>query len=105
MVDLDGWDIAANRHLLAYFAKHRMPGRPPSLRGMQSMSRREHPNADADETYIAAVAVFVAYKNAWARDMREWEGTPSIEDQKRTWAECMQRADAQVALIRSGKAA
>jgi hypothetical protein len=76
----DGWEIAANRHLLSHIA-------------YQAQKRVYYVGENL-------TAPLVAYKKAWAQDMREWDGLPLVEDQKRTWAECMARADASIDSVR-----
>lgn len=71
----DEWDAAANRHLLAYV-----------LRAGQE--RRYY---DARTTKI-----LVAWKNAWATDMREWNGKPTPKEQEENFKGCMERAEQQI---------
>lgn len=97
--DGDGWLIAANKHLLAHIARQAAAGiHYASVRDRNVYPRLKDYKADAETT--ALTGVLVDYKNAWARDMREWDGLPAVEDQKRTWAECMARADAQINVLR-----
>src|SRR6266404_2269363 len=72
----DGWEIASNRHLLSHIAH-------------QAKKRVYY----AGERLTAPL---VAYKKAWAQDMREGGESPSVAEQKRTWTECMARADAAI---------
>lgn len=89
----DHWDIAANRHLLAYLLGHRIPGRGPSYAAMRDPTRLEDKILDASPEFVANVKTLVAYKNAWAQDMRD-EVAPSLEFQRKCWDECMERAKA-----------
>lgn len=88
----DEWDMTANRHLLAYL-----------MRGV--LAKRTYTPAETQ--------VLVAYKKAWSQDMREWGVNqetgeilvPSVEDRKRTWEECIQRAETDIAALRRKAAA
>lgn len=71
----DEWDAAANRHLLAYV--------------LRAGSERRY--YDARTTKI-----LVAWKNAWAIDMREWHGRPSAKEQEENFIGCMERAEGQM---------
>jgi hypothetical protein len=61
-----------------------------------------------------ATAILVAYKNAWARDMREW-GTPDPQtgeippptpaEEEAAWNDCMQRAEQDIAELQREAAA
>lgn len=72
----DNWGVAANSHLMAYV--------------LRKMAVKRCFNAR--ETLI-----LVAYKNAWADDMRDIGQEVPVEKQKACWADCMQRAEAQMA--------
>ena len=108
----DRWDIAANRHLLAYLMRRMAEnphayGRPASYLAMRVIARRENQNADASPEFVRAVETLVAYKRAWAQDMREWVdpetgevGRPSVDAQKAAWEDCMARAEADIATQR-----
>lgn len=95
----DAWDIRANRLLLAHITKRLSvaprcygPIKPFNFR-LQSDGRYENP---ASPEQAAATAVLVAYKCAWARDMREWEGSPTGEEQRLAWEDCMSRAETEI---------
>ena len=97
----DGWDLAANNRFRKYVTRRlteypRAWGAPASAR-------------QADATRVA-----VSYKNAWAQDMREADSLDpttgeivrvSEDDQSRTFAECMVRAEADIVVFLRGKAA
>ena len=94
----DGWDISSNVRFHKYIT-HRLT---ESFRPWGQAWTEEH----AECTRIA-----VAYKNAWAQDMREYTDAdgvitmPSEEYQLRTFAECMRRAEADIEVYRKGIAA
>lgn len=77
----DRWDIAANRHLLAYLVR-------------QICERRRGLNAEAVQTLIEA-------KHRWAATMRDIDagcgghGVP-VEDQRDIWRECMRQAEDEI---------
>lgn len=107
----DRWDIAANRHLLAYIVRRMTAnphayGRPASYLAMRATTSRENPHADAPE-FVRAVEILVAYTRAWAQDMREWAdpqtgqiGRPPVAAQQAAWEDCMARAEADIATQR-----
>lgn len=97
----DGWDLTGNNRFMNYVKKRlsehpRAWGRPASAQ-------------QADATRIA-----VAYKNAWAQDMREGGvldpatgeySQPPREEQDWTWLECMRRAEVDIVGLLQQKAA
>ena len=100
-VQCDGWDISANNRFLKYVS-HRLTEAPRAW-GPAGSTRQ------AESTRIA-----VRYKNAWAQDMREDhvmdQSTgevmpPATEEQARTFAECMRRAEADITVHLAGAAA
>ncbi len=109
----DDWDAIASQHLLAYTMRvlreqPRKYGRSASYLVMRSMGPKDikaNPNADASPEWIRARDILVAFKSAWARDMREGNlnpetgeiVAPSLEEQKAAWEDCMQRAEAEIA--------
>ncbi|MGH8266229.1 MAG: hypothetical protein ACRETS_02800 [Steroidobacteraceae bacterium] len=95
----DGWDRVANLRLLAYIRGRLVEqlgayGRGPSYMAMRTMTT---PNADASPEFIAAVGRLVAYKRAWATDMREWGSLPSRLEQDQAWSACFDRAESEIA--------
>lgn len=83
----DAWDIRANHLLLGYIGDQARCN--VYYRGDQ-------------------IKPLVAYKHAWAADMREAaeQGQcPSVDDQRRSFLDCMRRADAQVEQMRMEAAA
>lgn len=92
----DGWDLTANNRFLKYVTKRltdktRAWGLPGSTQ-------------QAEATRIA-----VAYKNAWAQDMREGDMVDpatgelvqtSRAEQDSSWINCMGRAEADIILAR-----
>jgi hypothetical protein len=97
----DGWDISGNIRFWKYIS-HRLT---ESYRPWGAAWSTEH----AECTCIA-----ISYKNAWAADMREADivdshtgeiTRPPEEEQARTFADCMTRAEADIATYRRGLAA
>lgn len=97
----DGWDITGNNRFMNY-VKTRLANHPRAW-GVPGSTKQ------AEATRIA-----VAYKNAWACDMREGgildpatgEFTqPPRDVQDRTWIDAMGRAEADIVLLMMGKAA
>lgn len=76
--EADNWALAANRHLLAFILS--------SLREKRCFDPRE-------------TRILVRFKNLWAQQMRldaAADGVP-VSEQKEVWAECMRRAEAEIA--------
>ncbi len=106
----DGWDSEANLHLLGYITR-KIPenpqryGRPCSYLAMKDPMRMKDKTLDALPEFVANVGLLVSFKNAWARDMREGFldaatgeiKSPTIEQQKSAWKDCMERAEAAIA--------
>ena len=94
----DAWDMAANRHLLAYLLEHRIPGRGPSSAAMRDKARLADKVLDASPEFVQNVKVLVAYKNAWVTDMRDEavNGEVPVARQQETWAGCMKRAESEL---------
>lgn len=97
----DAWDMAANRHLLAYIARQlaedpRRYGRGPSKAAMQVSKSK---NADASPEFVANVGRLVAAKNAWAADMRDiaQNGEVAEDVQRVVWSDYIGRAEAEIA--------
>lgn len=102
----DRWDITANTHLLAHIARqaelgiHYSVGDPPVVHRGKDWK----PSRQTQEL----TAILVAYKNAWAQDMREWDVNPATgevlippeSEERRTFAECMRRADEEIDQLR-----
>lgn len=97
----DGWDITANNRFWKYITK-RLTDEPRAWGAPSSTQQAE------------ATRIGVAYKNAWAQDMREAYMVdpvsgeivlPSNEEQSSTWIKCMGRAEADIMLLLRGKAA
>jgi len=73
----DNWTIASNLHFLAYI-----------LRAAQG--RRK----------VIGTDIFVRHKNLWAEQMRlsaDPKGEVPVAEQKEVWAECMKRAEEEIA--------
>jgi len=98
---LDGWDISGNIRFWKYISHRLMEShRPWGAPGSAEL---------AECTRIA-----VSYKNAWAADMREAGAIdpetgeitrPAEDEQARMFADCMNRAEADIATYRRGLAA
>lgn len=97
----DYWDAKANSRFLRYVG-HRLIDHPRAWG--KGGSRQQ-----ADATRIA-----VGYKKAWAQDMRDADqvdaGSGEIvrlaeAEQDRLWADCMKRAEADIAMFLMEKAA
>ncbi len=98
---LDGWDISANMRFFKYIT-HRLTEQPRAWGAPKSTQQAE------------ATRLAVAYKNAWAQDMRESDEMDTVtgeiirvpeEKQEMEFAECMRRAEADIATYIAGKAA
>lgn len=107
----DQWDSAANHHLHAYIsrmvaAKPKRYGQGPSYEAMADQKRLGDKVLDASPEFVACVQVLVGYKNGWANDMREEAiaGAVPVERQKAYWADCMRRAEEQIAQLRESYA-
>lgn len=84
--EFDNWAMAANQHLLAYILR----------------KLHEKRTFNPQETRI-----LVRFKNLWADQMRlsaTDDGVP-IEEQQEVWAECIRRAEAEIAAAASAAAA
>lgn len=90
----DDWLAAANGHLLGYIRKQlagdsKRYGRGGSYGVM----------TDAAPDFVRNVNTLVKFKNLWADQMRlsaTADGVP-IPEQQEVWAECMKRAEAEIA--------
>jgi hypothetical protein len=98
---LDGWDISGNIRFWKYIT-HRLAD---SYRPWGAASTEEHDRC---------TGIAMAYKNAWAADMRESDQLdPSSgeiirlpeEEQSRLFADCMRRAEADIAGYRATRRA
>lgn len=100
----DDWLAAANQHLLKYIrtqlaADSQRYGRGPSYRAMTEPARVADKTLDAAPEFVRNVNTLVKYKNIWTDQMRlsaTADGVP-IEEQQEVWAECMKRAEAEIA--------
>lgn len=96
----DGWDIQANRMLLGYLGDQVRAGirycDDDTAAGRRSA--REPSQETCDLT-----APLLAYKSAWAQDMRELhaeQGHVTADQELRTFRDCMRRANAEVDQVR-----
>lgn len=84
----DTWAVLANQHLLGFITR-KLKSNPAALGSVK-------PYAFSGDCFSAeqarATAILVAYKNAWARDMREFGSLPTPQQQKSYWDDCMRRA-------------
>lgn len=101
----DEWDRRANLLLLVYIRTRtpeqlRAYGRPAGFKvlraSLEDLNKLglDHHNLDASAEFVRRVEWLVKFKNAWARDMREWGSMPTAEQQRSNWDECMRRAEA-----------
>ncbi len=98
---MDKWTIAANQHLLAHLIKNLAAAKRMFPDSIPRSSR--HPKdgrlVDWGPVTERNTQKLVAFKNAWAEDMRaddKGSGVP-IEAQQQAWADCMARAEAEIA--------
>lgn len=106
----DEWDIESNQRLLNHITTI-LPKKPDALGEVPEM-QREYINGKffrlksvPSAQQVQTTAVLVAYKKAWAQDMREWGldastgevRKPTSAEREKTWNECMQRAMAEIA--------
>lgn len=86
----DDWDTRANKNLLSFIV-HTLTAEPRKFGPVRSyMFRKGEPCWSPEQA--DAAKILVAYKKAWAQDMREWEGTPTHAEQVEAWDACMRRA-------------
>jgi hypothetical protein len=100
----DGWDTQANRFLLGYIGDQARAG--AHYCDEQTRSGARSAEKPSQETR-ALTAPLVAYKNAWAQDMRDMANERNevpMDVQKATWADCMRRANLEVQQIRESYA-
>jgi hypothetical protein len=89
---LDGWDLNANLLLMQYlWAAH----------GGKGVTRYSPDSSYDGKLRIGPqtserTAIFVKWKNAWARDMRESRAEHRPLDGRVTWTECMALAEAEL---------
>lgn len=101
----DHWTEDANMHLRAYLGSQlavdsQRYGRPASYMGMKTMQSK---SADASPEFVRNVQILVRHKNLWAEQMRlsaDPKGEVPVPEQKEVWAECMRRAEEEVARAR-----
>ena len=106
----DGWEVAGNLRLLNFIRtllskNSKALGKVLPCREVLKNGKRLHLESQASEEQEWSTAVLVAYKKAWAQDMREWgydETTgelkrPIAEECDRTWNETMARVMTEIA--------
>lgn len=106
----DVWDEAANHHLLAYIVRRQ---RAWFLYCDPETAAARRPAWQPTQEARDLMAPILAYKHAWARDMREAAVDHKTgEDvgadpkwQRECWADCMQRAELMVDEVRKRYAA
>lgn len=107
----DAWDIEANQRL-AKFITTLLTEKSTALGKILPCRRVLHPvtkqflrlESQASDEQEWSTAVLVAYKKAWAQDMREWRvdtetgemGLPTHDERERTWKETIARAMAEI---------
>ncbi len=100
----DDWLAAANTHLLKHIrtslaANAHRYGRGPGYQAMTDVARTANKTLDASPEFVRNVNTLVKFKNLWADQMRlsaTSDGVPIVEQQE-VWAECMKRAEAEIA--------
>lgn len=108
----DEWDIEANQRLLKHITtvvakKCDVMGEVPKIQREYMNGKFSGLKSVPSAQQVQTTAVLVAYKKAWAQDMREWgvdEATgevlkPTIPERETAWNSCMQRAMADVAKV------
>jgi hypothetical protein len=90
-LSLEDWETVANRLMLAYVRK-RLSINPRAWGAFSEYGQDPFASAQARSTRIA-----VAYKHAFARDMAERLDFPSSAETRTYFAECMARAESQIA--------
>lgn len=91
---MDGWDVRANELLLKHLATRL--GADPRAYGPLTAFVPRTPAPCYSPEQERATGVLVAYKRAWAADMREAANAANevaIETQQEAWADCMARAE------------
>lgn len=95
---MDGWEVRANRLLLKHLGT-RLAADPRAYGPVM-------PGVPGGTCYFPeqerATAVLVAYKRAWASDMRESadsENSVPITAQQEAWRDCMGRAESEIARL------
>ena len=106
----DAWDIESNQRLLKFLTTM-LTENSKSLGQVIPCRRVMHPKqpdkflhllAQASDQQAWSTAVLVGYKQAWARDMREYvdaetgEILPPSAYRQKTWNECMARAMSEI---------
>jgi hypothetical protein len=112
---MDAWDTAANLLLLNYFGEIMRDKRRDAAGNLLRPMSRYSPDSpfnpktrqvDVGALAKARTAVFVKWKDLWARDMREDRELGGKLDGRKVWADCMSRAESELnALIASERRA
>lgn len=98
---MDRWEIEANAMLFRYLRRRTAAGTHYCCEDTRLGLRSAHHPSPLTARLTAPL---VAYKRAWAQDMREadvGEGVP-VEVQRAAWRDCMERAEAEVQRVRAG---
>ena len=104
----DDWDIAANRHLLAYLLGRTREdpqryGRPATCAAMRASPKDllqlglDPHNLDASPDFVDNVQRLVAAKNQWAADMRQYGKACPVDVQRQCWDQRMAEAEGDIA--------
>lgn len=105
--ECDPWDLEANQRLLKFItttlaANSKALGPVLPCKRVEINGKFSHLESQASELQAWSTAVLVAYKKAWAQDMREWvndetgEFLPPMAERDRTWNEVIARAMAEI---------
>jgi hypothetical protein len=92
---LDGWDLNANLLLMQYlWGKH--GGKGVDRYSPDSRYDNKARKLVTGQQTSERTAIFVKWKNAWSRDMRESRAEHRPLDGRVAWAECMTLAEAEL---------
>ena len=106
----DEWEIESNQRLLKHLTtilakKANAMGEVPQIEREYVKGKFSGLKSVPSPQQVQTTAVLVAYKKAWAQDMREWGVDketgellkPTTAERETSWNSCMQRAMAEIA--------
>lgn len=106
----DEWEIESNQRLLKHLTtilakKASAMGEVPKIEREYVKGKFSGLKSVPSPQQVQTTAVLVAYKKAWAQDMREWGVDketgellkPTTAERETSWNSCMQRAMAEIA--------